>query len=78
LGSAGRAQCCELYPVIGLTTEKNHGKTSVRVVAKCPDILLAAVEMSVMLLATWFVMPDFCKNIGMHNGTVDGVIGIFH
>jgi hypothetical protein len=32
---------CELYPGICLTTEEKHGKTSVRVVEKCPDIPVA-------------------------------------
>jgi hypothetical protein len=35
---------CELYPGIYLTTEKIHGKTSVKVVKKCPDIPVAVVQ----------------------------------
>jgi hypothetical protein len=35
---------CELYPGICLTTEKNHGETSARVVEKCPDIPVAVVQ----------------------------------
>jgi hypothetical protein len=35
---------CELYPGICLTTEEKHGKTSVRVVEKWPDIPVAVVQ----------------------------------
>jgi hypothetical protein len=35
---------CELYPGIYLTTEEKPGKTSVRVVEKCPDIPVAVVH----------------------------------
>jgi hypothetical protein len=34
----------ELYPGISLTTEKKHGKTSVRVVEMCLDIPVAVVQ----------------------------------
>jgi hypothetical protein len=35
---------CELYPDISLTTEEKHGKASVRVVEKYPDIPVAVVQ----------------------------------
>jgi hypothetical protein len=35
---------CELYPGICLATEEKHGKTSVGVVEKCPDIPVAVVH----------------------------------
>jgi hypothetical protein len=35
---------CELHPGIWLTTEEKYGKPSVRVVEKCPDIPVAAVQ----------------------------------
>jgi hypothetical protein len=35
---------CELYPCICLTTEVMHGKTSIRVVEKCPDFQVAVVQ----------------------------------
>jgi hypothetical protein len=35
---------CELYPGIALQLRKKHGKTSVRVVEKCPDIPVAVVQ----------------------------------
>jgi hypothetical protein len=35
---------CELYPGIYLTTEEKQGKTSVRVVEKCPVIPVALVQ----------------------------------
>jgi hypothetical protein len=35
---------CELYPGICLTIEEKHGKPSVRVVEKYPDIPVAAVQ----------------------------------
>jgi hypothetical protein len=35
---------CELYRGIALQPRKKHGKTSVRVVVKCPDIPVAAVQ----------------------------------
>jgi hypothetical protein len=35
---------CELYPGIFLTTGKNRGNPSVRVVEKCPDIPVAVVQ----------------------------------
>jgi hypothetical protein len=34
----------ELYPGICLTTEEKHGKTSVWVVEKCPDISVTVVQ----------------------------------
>jgi len=34
--SAGRAPCYKVHPGICLTTEKNHGKNSVRVAEKMP------------------------------------------
>jgi ribose 5-phosphate isomerase len=35
---------CELYPGICLTTEEKHGKTSVMVIEKSPDIPVAVVQ----------------------------------
>jgi hypothetical protein len=35
---------CELYPGICITTEEKARKTSVRVIEKCPDIPVAAVQ----------------------------------
>jgi hypothetical protein len=35
---------CELYPGICFTTEEKHGKTSVMVDEKCPDIPVAVVQ----------------------------------
>jgi hypothetical protein len=35
---------CELYPSICLTTKEKHRRTSVKVVEKCPDIPVAAVQ----------------------------------
>jgi hypothetical protein len=35
---------CELYPGISLKLRKKHGKTSVRVVEKCPDIPVAVAH----------------------------------
>jgi hypothetical protein len=36
--------CYRVNLIICLTTKEKHGKTSVRVVEKCPDILVAAVQ----------------------------------
>jgi hypothetical protein len=45
LESAGRAPfLCFIYPDIRFTTEEKAQKTSVRVVEKCPDIPVAAVQ----------------------------------
>jgi hypothetical protein len=35
---------CDLYHGICLTTEEKHRKTSVRVVEKCPNILVALAQ----------------------------------
>jgi hypothetical protein len=35
---------CQLYPGICLTAEEKHGKPSVRVAKKCPDIPVAVVQ----------------------------------
>jgi hypothetical protein len=35
---------CELYSGICLKTEKRHGKTSARVVEKCPDIPVVVIQ----------------------------------
>jgi hypothetical protein len=43
LGSVGRVPSLELYPGICLTTEEKT-KKNLRVVEKCPSILVAAVQ----------------------------------
>jgi hypothetical protein len=35
---------CEFYPAFALQTSKKHGKSSVSVVEKCPDIPVAEVR----------------------------------
>jgi NADP-dependent 3-hydroxy acid dehydrogenase YdfG len=44
LGIAGRAPSFFSCKAFALQLKKKHGKTSVRVVEKCPDILVAAVQ----------------------------------
>jgi hypothetical protein len=44
LGSAGRAPSASYTLAFALQLRKKHGKTSVRLVEKCPDIPVAFVE----------------------------------
>jgi hypothetical protein len=45
LGSAGRTTSLPFIPLaFALQLRKKHRKTSVRVVEKCPDILVAAIQ----------------------------------
>jgi hypothetical protein len=48
LGAVGKCGPCPVFGsytlAFALQLRKNHGKTSVRVVEKCPDILVAVVQ----------------------------------
>jgi hypothetical protein len=58
---------CELWPGICFTTEEKHGKTSVRVVEKCPDIPVTVVQYTFTHKQYEEQHNDTERNILLHN-----------